>query len=199
MRLGLALRSFWVALFDRAAAERMAIALDAAGELRIESSQKPSGESAGNDSAGRESNSRKTQPIHQPQPAQNSAITLLATLQRDARLIDLIQEDLDQYQDAQVGAAARPCLKQCRQSLDRILRIEKLIDANENDTVNVPATASAGRYRWIGESSSTDATSIETIPAKLIHPGWQAVSVELPQWNGNADDAQIIAPAQVSR
>ena len=44
---------------------------------------------------------------------------MLATLQREARLVDLIHEDLSQYSDAQVGAAARPCLQQCGGVLDR--------------------------------------------------------------------------------
>ncbi|EMI57844.1 DUF2760 domain-containing protein [Rhodopirellula sallentina] len=182
MRLGLALRAFWKALFDSAAAERMATALDGEGQPRLETAEAPPSES-----------SKKTQPIRKLAPTQNPAITLLATLQRDARLVDLIQEDLDQYQDAQVGAAARPCLKQCRQSLDRILKIEKLVDAKENESITVPADASAARYRWIGESSGTEETT-----GKVVHPGWQAVSIELPQWSGDEDDAKVIAPAQVS-
>ncbi|TWU19129.1 DUF2760 domain-containing protein [Allorhodopirellula heiligendammensis] len=183
MRLGLALRAFWKALFDRAAAERVAIALDAPIDSRIE--QKTS------------SPQREPSPTAAPQPpaapAQNPAITLLATLQRDARLIDLIYENLDQYQDAQVGAAARPCLKQCRQSLDRILKIEKLVPANESESVEVPPNASVARFRWIGESSASAAAT-----AKLVHPGWQAAAIQLPQWSGQAADAEIIAPAQVS-
>ncbi len=186
MRLGLALRAFWKALFDRAAAERMAVALDAISDARIESTATPAQESKPHVAA-------KPQVAPKPAAGQNPAITLLATLQRDARLIDLIHEDLDQYQDAQVGAAARPCLKQCRQSLDRILKIEKLVAASENDSVTVAADASAARYRWIGEIPASDSTT-----AKLVHPGWQATSIELPQWSGRDEDATVIAPAQVS-
>jgi hypothetical protein len=192
MRLGLALRAFWKALFDRAAAERMAVALDAIGEARIESTAAPAQESKP-DAAVKPQVAAKPQVTPKPVAGQNPAITLLATLQRDARLIDLIHEDLDQYQDAQVGAAARPCLKQCRQSLDRILKIEKLVAANENESVTVAADASAARYRWIGESPASDSTT-----AKLVHPGWQATSIELPQWSGRDEDATVIAPAQVS-
>lgn len=184
MRLGLALRAFWIALFDRDAGERIAILLDSPGDSLVE--QPPAATST------RESAAR-TPPQTKSLPAQNPAITLLATLQRDARLIDLIYENLDQYQDAQVGAAARPCLKQCRQSLDRILKIEKLVAATENDTVPVPADAAVSRFRWIGESPVG-----KTSTAKLVHPGWQAASIQLPQWNGQVEDAEIIAPAQVT-
>lgn len=186
MRLGLALRAFWKALFDRAAAERMALALDSAAETPA----------ALPDPSKQVSDvSEKARPTPTPSaPTQNPAITLLATLQRDARLIDLIHEDLDQYQDAQVGAAARPCLKQCRQSLERVLKVTKLVDASESDSVSIPPGSSATRYRWIGEAAAEEGGS-----AKLIHPGWQAASIELPQWNGVAEDAMVIAPAQVSR
>lgn len=184
MRLGLALRAFWLALFDRDAGERIAILLDAPTGTLVE---QPPAVTVTRDVP-------KTAPPPTPSlPAQNPAITLLATLQRDARLIDLIYENLDQYQDAQVGAAARPCLKQCRQSLDRILKIEKLVAAAENDTITVPADAAVSRFRWIGESSSS-----KTSTAKLVHPGWQAASIQLPQWSGQAEDAEIIAPAQVT-
>lgn len=187
MRLGLAVRAFWVALFDRATAERMAIALDAPAESAVPPAKIEPPKRLP------ENKLPESEPRGKSPPAQNPAITLLATLQRDARLIDLIQENLDQYQDAQVGAAARPCLKQCRESLNRILKIEKLIDAKENDSVDVPASASAARYRWIGEDVSGGNGS-----AKLVHPGWQATSIELPQWNGSSEDSQVIAPAQVS-
>lgn len=184
MRLGLALRAFWLALFDHDAGERIAIVLDT-----------PSGSLTEEQPAVKATTDppMRTPLPTQSVPAQNPAITLLATLQRDARLIDLIYENLDQYQDAQVGAAARPCLKQCRQSLDRILKIEKLMAATENDTVSVPADAAVSRFRWLGESSPS-----KTSTAKLVHPGWQAVSIQLPQWSGDAEDAEIIAPAQVT-
>lgn len=167
-------------MFDREAAERLALALDAVPPLPAitHAPEQP-----------------KPAPEKKPVPSsQNPAITLLATLQRDARLIDLIHEDLDQYQDAQVGAAARPCLKQCRQSLDRMLKIKKLVDAKENESVSVTRDASPARYRWVGEPSSSSPSG----QAKLVHSGWQATATDLPQWSGALEDANVIAPAQVS-
>lgn len=179
MRIGLAFRAFFKAMFDQQAAERMALALDEDPTPALTHQPKPE--------------QPETAPKPKPAaPAQNPAITLLATLQRDARLIDLIHEDLDQYQDAQVGAAARPCLKQCRQSLDRMLKIEKLFDAAENESVPVEADASPARVRWVGETTSTSGS------AKLVHPGWKATTADLPQWSGEAGDANVIAPAQVA-
>ncbi|MCD0460994.1 DUF2760 domain-containing protein [Roseiconus lacunae] len=131
------------------------------------------------------------QPVVQPPPKRDSALTLLAALQREARLVDLIHEDLDQYADAQVGAAARPCLKQCAGVLDRLLGIKPLVEAGEGETVTVGPSPSPMRYQWIGEG--------EADSAKLVHHGWQASKVELPSWSGADADANIIAPAQVQR
>ncbi|MGC3970646.1 MAG: DUF2760 domain-containing protein [Pirellulales bacterium] len=39
-------------------------------------------------------------------PARSDALTLLAALQREARLVDFLKEKLDGYSDAQIGAAA---------------------------------------------------------------------------------------------
>ncbi|MCC9601192.1 DUF2760 domain-containing protein [Stieleria sp. JC731] len=122
-------------------------------------------------------------------PKRDSALTLLAALQREARLVDLIQEDLDQYADAQVGAAARPCLKQCAGVLERLLGLKPLVDASEGETVTVGTSASPLRYQWIGEGTSES--------GKLVHHGWQATKIELPSWAGDDGDANIIAPAQV--
>ncbi len=127
-------------------------------------------------------------PVQQP-PARDPAVTLLATLQREARLVDLIQEDLSQYSDAQVGAAARPCLQQCSGVLNRLFDLKPLVVAAEGETVDVGANASPMRYQWVGEGTAEK--------GKLIHHGWQATKVELPKWAGEVVDANVITPAQV--
>lgn len=176
MSLAVALRAFWASLTDASTAQRVAMALD------------PTVSEPGNLLESTEVTS-STPPI-QPKE-QNAAITLLATLQREARLVDLIEEDLDQYGDAQVGAAARPCLKQSRQTLDRVLGLQKLVDAPENDTIQLPQPINTSRYRWVGEDGGGDES------AKLVHGGWVATKTDLPIWSGQPDDASIIAAAQV--
>lgn len=128
-----------------------------------------------------------------PMPAalRSDAIALLATLQREARLVDLVQENLSQYSDAQIGAAARPCLQQCATTLNRLLGLRAIESANEGEAITVPPSASPARFVWIGEGSSTT--------GKLVHHGWEATHVDLPQWTGTEADAKVIAPVQVKR
>ncbi len=137
----------------------------------------------------------RAEPVTQPAgqrvspPNRDPAVTLLATLQREARLVDLIHEDLGKYSDAQVGAAARPCLQQCAGALDRLFGLQPVLVAAEGDTVDVADEASPMRYQWIGEGTAA--------AGKLIHHGWQVTKIELPKWTGDVADANVIAPAQV--
>ena len=58
-------------------------------------------------------------------------LRILAVLQRDGRLVDFLQEDIDAYSDAQIGAAVRDIHRGCRKSLHDYLTIEPIIDAAE--------------------------------------------------------------------
>jgi len=51
------------------------------------------------------------------QASPDAALQLLALLQRDARLIDFVGEDLGGYADAQIGAAARLVHEGCAKVL----------------------------------------------------------------------------------
>ena len=62
-----------------------------------------------------------------PKAARSEAITLLATLQREARFVDFIKEPLDGYSDAQIGAAARDVHRDCGKVLDRLFAIQSLV------------------------------------------------------------------------
>jgi hypothetical protein len=174
MRLGIAIRAFFAALFDQQIAAQIGRLL--AGEPLLAG---PEAEAAVEPAR---------QAVPQP-PLRDPALTLLATLQREARLVDLIHEDLGQYSDAQVGAAARPCLQQCAGVLNRLFELQPVVANSEGETVDVAANASPLRYQWVGDGTAES--------GKLIHHGWQAAKVELPKWTGEAADAKVIAPAQV--
>jgi hypothetical protein len=174
MGLGIAIKAFFAALTNKQMAEQIGHLLADQGAV-----------------AGLEVDRVAEGPPQQPEsaPSRDPAVTLLAALQREARLVDLIQEDLSQYADAQVGAAARPCLQQCAGVLNRLFELQPLVDASEGESVDVGENASPMRFQWIGEGSAASGS--------LVHHGWQATKVELPIWSGEVSDANIIAPAQV--
>jgi hypothetical protein len=119
------------------------------------------------------------------------ALQLLAVLQRDARLVDFLMEDISGYPDEQVGAAVRELHAQCRQSLARYVSLVPVIDGVENARTTVPGDAAdPARVRFIGN-----------VPAEppragiLRHRGWRAEKVELPAAPGA--DVSVIAPAEI--
>jgi hypothetical protein len=115
----------------------------------------------------------------------------LAALQRESRLLDLIQEPLHQYTDAQVGAAARDCLEKCRGTVERMFGLRPAIESAEGAVVEIPPQASPARYQWVG----TTGQSLQR--GRVVHPGWEAARCEVPQWTGGTADRSVVAPAQI--
>src|SRR5689334_19046663 len=71
-------------------------------------------------------------------PGQSEALTLLAALQREARLIDFLQEDLSGYADEQIGAAVREVQRDSQKTLERFFSLRPVLTAEEGAAVDVP-------------------------------------------------------------
>ena len=130
-------------------------------------------------------------PISQ-KPAQSEAITLLATLQREARLIDFFKEDISEYSDEQVGAAVREIHRESRSVLERFFDIRPILTDAEGASVEVPAGFDAARYRMTGKL-----TGNAPFRGTLRHHGWEAAKCELPEFIGSPSAAKTITPAEV--
>ncbi len=127
-----------------------------------------------------------------PKPVRSEAITLLATLQREARFVDFIKEPLDSYSDAQIGAAVRDVHRDCAKVLDRLFAIRSMVDQEEGSAVEVPKGFDAGRYRLTGNVAGDP-----PFHGRLVHHGWEAAEVQLPAWSGTQLAARVVAPAEV--
>jgi hypothetical protein len=179
MRLFLAVRAFFATLFNRNVADQIQATLQRRGLPAPEAALKPE----------RPAPALRAAP---PKPTRNEALTLLATLQREARLVDLIQESLDEYTDAQVGAAARDVLRATRSVLDRLFHLQPVLGEPEGASVELPAGFDTGRYRLTGNVSGQP-----PFRGQLTHHGWEASHCELPAWSGSDAAGRIIAPAEV--
>jgi Domain of unknown function (DUF2760) len=178
MALGTAFRAFFAALSNQEVARQLKTILDG-GSSEAPIPKLPEAKSP-----------EKEPPAAKP-ASRSDAITLLATLQREARLVDLVKENLSAYSDAQIGAAARPCLQQCAVALERVMSLQPIVSASDGSMIDVPDSAGPSRYQWLGEGSSSS--------GKLVHHGWKVDRLELPQWTGPAQDASVVAPVQVQR
>jgi len=134
----------------------------------------------------------KPKPQPPPKPTRSEAITLLSALQREARFVDFIQEPIDGYNDAQVGAAVREIHRGCHEVLTRMFAPTPIVDQPEGATVEVSDPAS-GAYRLTGQVAQTSGA----VSGQLVHHGWVANKCEVPKWSGEGDSADVIAAAEV--
>lgn len=174
MRLWLAIKSFFQVLFDAKFANEVA-------QLPLEGSPAPA-----------EPPAEKPTPPPPAPPSRSDAITLLATLQREARFVDIVTESLDGYSDAQIGAAARDVLRDCGKVIERMFAVEPLAKQAEGDGVEVPAGYDAAQYRLTGKVSGEP-----PLAGKLVHAGWKATKCDVPKWSGSDASALVVAPAEV--
>jgi hypothetical protein len=120
----------------------------------------------------------------------DGALQILGILQRDSRLVDFLMEDISGYQDDQVGAAVRELHDQCRDAVNRYVKLEPVIDGVEGTFAKAP-TGDPNVVKFVGN-----------VPAKppsggtLRHKGWRATKVDLPALAAK-QDAAIIAPAEI--
>ena len=176
MHLGVALRAFFAALFSRETADRVAAALDGSA-VPAAVAETPQPEPA---------------PPQQIKPARSEAITLLAALQREARLVDFMMESLDGFSDAQIGAVARDVHRDCGAVLQRMFALRPLVEAEDGSTVEAPDPLDAARWRLSGNVSGPPPHR-----GALAHHGWLAAVCELPTWTGDEASALVVAPAEV--
>jgi hypothetical protein len=128
-------------------------------------------------------------PAPKPQagPA-DGAVQILSILQRDARLIDFLMEDVSGYSDEQVGAAVRDVQEQARKSLQRYLKLQPAIDGVEGTYAKIDA-ADVAAYKLIGKVPANGKAPGGT----LRHKGWKVDKVDLPA----TAPGSVLAPAEI--
>ena len=124
--------------------------------------------------------------------AEAGAVQLLAILQRQGRLLDFLREDLQMYDDAQIGAAVRSIHAGCRQALDEHVRVEPIFNELEGNTVSVQPGFDPRSIRLTG-----NVVGEPPFRGELRHRGWRVVSIDLPQQVDGRATEQIVAAAEV--
>ena len=135
---------------------------------------------------------RPAKPAATKSAARSEAVTLLATLQREARLVDFVKEPLVGYSDAQIGAVARDVHRACGAVLERLFSLQPVVDQEEGAEIEVPSGFDAGRFHLTG-----NVVGEPPFHGRLTHHGWMAAACNLPAWTGSKESAAIIAPVEV--
>jgi len=120
-------------------------------------------------------------------------VSFLAMLQEKGRLVDFLMDNINPYNDAQVGAAARVVHAGCKRVLQEHFSIRPLRTEDEGSTVLVPVGYAPDEYRLVGKIAGQAPFS-----GVLVHRGWKTDMMTLPQLLPSAPgQLPAIAPAEV--
>lgn len=192
MAIGLAFKAFFLVLFRKEAADAVRQAL-----ARLDTSAASAGAIPVAPKSAAATPAAQATALQPPAAAavkttgRSDALTLLGTLQREARFLDLVGEPLEGFEDAQVGAAARQVLSDVRKSLDRMFAVAPIAGEDEGSSVSIPKPASPVRYHVIGRNAD------QATRGTLVHRGWKAGRCQTPSWNGASDDAFVLSPVEI--
>ncbi|MBP0632804.1 DUF2760 domain-containing protein [Cupriavidus sp. AcVe19-1a] len=120
-----------------------------------------------------------------------AALQLLGLLQRDARFVDFVEEDIARYSDAEIGAAARLVHDGCRAVLREHFTIRPVREEAEGSRVTVADGFDATAIRLTG-----NVVGSAPFHGSISHRGWKVEEVRLPRV-AERHDATVIAPAEV--
>jgi hypothetical protein len=125
-----------------------------------------------------------------PKPS-GAPLRLLALLQREGRLLDFLQEDIQSYPDAQIGAAVRDIHRQCQAALKEHLALQPVLPQPEGSAVEIPSGFDPSAIRLTG-----NVTGQPPFRGTLQHHGWRVKEIKLaPPPEGQ--DEFVLMPAEV--
>jgi len=126
-----------------------------------------------------------------PAKPSGAPLRLLTLLQREGRLLDFLMEDVQAYNDQQIGAAVRDIHRNCRKALQEHLVFEPVIQEAEGAEVTVPSGFDPSSVRLTG-----NVTGQPPFKGALRHHGWRVREIKLaPPPEGQ--DEFVVQPAEV--
>lgn len=133
-----------------------------------------------------------------------AVLQFLRSLQERGRLLDFAMADIHRMPDAQVGAAARVVHQGIKAVLQDYFDIQPISQESEGSLIAVPSdSAESLKFRLL--SRENGASVGQQSRGRLLHRGWEARSIRLPQTiqvvgAGSSSafaSARIIAPAEI--
>ena len=175
-----AMKIFWGVLTDSPLGKNVLKALQETHSSAPESVAKPE-------------NPQVAQPIAAQTSDRSAAIELLAALQRDARFVDFVKEDLTAYGDAEIGAVARNVHDACAATLERFFEIRRVVEIPEGEKIEISAKTASNEARYRLSSAAQG----DQVAGTVVHAGWIAKKTSIPQWRGAPEDALVLAPVEI--
>ncbi len=118
-------------------------------------------------------------------------LCLLSVLQREGRLLDFFDEDLNRYQDDEIGAAVRSIQEDCKKTIKRYIAPKPVLNKEEGDEILVEPGFDPDSIKLVG-----NVTGKPPFKGILRHRGWKAGKKEIPKL-ADIIDPSVIVPAEV--
>ncbi len=131
------------------------------------------------------------EPVILKQATSDAALQLLNILQKEARFIDFIKEDLTAFNDADIGAAARVVHEGCKKAVDQYFTLATVMNDAEGSRISVPKGFNASEIRLTG-----NIVGQAPFNGTLVHKGWKVTDIRLPKLT-ESHNAKIVAAAEV--
>jgi Domain of unknown function (DUF2760) len=137
--------------------------------------------------------------VHAPAPepvilkefTPDAALQLLGLLQKEARFIDFIKEDIAAYSDADIGIAARVVHEGCNKAINEHFTLAPVRSEQEGGKITLQQGFDASAVRLTGNIVGS-----APFTGTLIHKGWQVTNIRLPKLT-QGHNANILAAAEV--
>ncbi|MDI1430081.1 DUF2760 domain-containing protein [Polyangium sorediatum] len=134
---------------------------------------------------------KKPAPEKPAEPDLSPALSLLALLQREGRLVDFLEQDIATFPDAEIGAAVRVVHEGCRKALHDHLTIVPVRSEEEGHKVTLEAGFSPAEVKLTGNVQGKP-----PYRGTIQHRGWRVTELRLPTPTAG-HDPKILAPAEV--
>jgi hypothetical protein len=131
------------------------------------------------------------EPVVLKEATPDAALQLLGLLQKEARFIDFIKEDIAAYSDADIGVAARVVHEGCNKAINEHFSLASIRSEQEGSKITLPDGFDASAVRLTGNIVGT-----APFTGTLIHKGWQVTNIRLPKLT-HGHNASIVAAAEV--
>jgi hypothetical protein len=131
------------------------------------------------------------EPVILKEATPDAALQLLGLLQKEARFIDFIKEDITAYADAEIGVAARVVHEGCNKAINEHFTLEPVRTEQEGNKITLAKGFDAATVRLTGNIVGS-----APFTGTLVHKGWQVTDLRLPKLTQGHNPA-IIAAAEV--
>lgn len=131
------------------------------------------------------------EPVVLKEATPDAALQLLSMLQKEARFVDFIKENVTAFSDADIGAAARVVHEGCNKVINEHFTLEAVRSEQEGSKVTLEKGFDASSVRLTG-----NIVGQAPFTGTLVHKGWRVTDMHLPKLT-EGHDANIIAAAEV--